>query len=428
MNIRDLDIKARAIAKEYAHLEKELLDVIIEIDRLKAFYKLGFPSLHAYVTEALGLSPGQAYGFINVARKSMEVPMLKQEVANGLSVAKAQKLTPVITQENHEVWLSLAKVKTHRQLEREVSIASPGSRSSERTRYLPLDVGRIEKVKIRSSNPRVEINMSLDEKLMLDLRYVQDLLSQKRKRNLNLEETLKEMTDICLHQLDPVRKAKRQKMKGKLKSDVHSKESMRTAPVEIDSCENSNGETFATAIGSDSRLYTDRAAPSFNKSKTKANMEFAATAISMTMESPTIKFDLSESSTVHPTTKLKGFGSGCKDNQTLTRSSNFYSRGEKMMQPLGNASTLHRRVPLSSLAKHEVQLRDKGQCTHRNEHGERCSQRRFLEIHHLKSVSQGGSNDVENLALLCSGHHKIRHSNDKFDKKDPNWFAPWNEK
>ncbi|MFC1573036.1 HNH endonuclease, partial [Candidatus Eisenbacteria bacterium] len=39
-----------------------------------------------------------------------------------------------------------------------------------------------------------------------------------------------------------------------------------------------------------------------------------------------------------------------------------------------------------------------------------CTRTRFLEIHHVRPVSQGGSNRPENLTTLCSGCHRLRHS------------------
>jgi hypothetical protein len=65
-------------------------------------------------------------------------------------------------------------------------------------------------------------------------------------------------------------------------------------------------------------------------------------------------------------------------------------------------------VPAAIL--HKVNLRDKGECQHTSSFtNEKCRQKRFLEIHHLKPVSQGGGNDIENLVTLCSEHHKGRH-------------------
>lgn len=78
MYIHELDKKTRQLAKNYLRFEKELLHAIILMDKIKGYFKLGFGSLHEYCTKALELSPAQAYSFINVARKSHEVPELKK--------------------------------------------------------------------------------------------------------------------------------------------------------------------------------------------------------------------------------------------------------------------------------------------------------------------------------------------------------------
>jgi hypothetical protein len=53
--------------------------------------------------------------------------------------------------------------------------------------------------------------------------------------------------------------------------------------------------------------------------------------------------------------------------------------------------------------------RDKAQCSGKNPDGTRCSQTKYLEIHHLKPKSLGGTHSLNNLVLLCSGHHHQRH-------------------
>ena len=38
-----------------------------------------------------------------------------------------------------------------------------------------------------------------------------------------------------------------------------------------------------------------------------------------------------------------------------------------------------------------------------------CTNTRFLEIHHIKPLQNGGTNDLENLVTLCSSCHRLRH-------------------
>ena len=58
---------------------------------------------------------------------------------------------------------------------------------------------------------------------------------------------------------------------------------------------------------------------------------------------------------------------------------------------------------------HQVNLRDQLRCTHLNPHEIRCTQSRFIEIHHKIPVSEGGKNTLGNLITLCSSHHSLHH-------------------
>lgn len=68
-----------------------------------------------------------------------------------------------------------------------------------------------------------------------------------------------------------------------------------------------------------------------------------------------------------------------------------------------------RRVPIPSVVLHEVNLRDKRQCSFINNQGTRCINKRWLEVHHKVPVSMGGKNTLENLTTLCTIHHKQTH-------------------
>ncbi len=67
------------------------------------------------------------------------------------------------------------------------------------------------------------------------------------------------------------------------------------------------------------------------------------------------------------------------------------------------------RITLPASLKHPVQLRDKGRCSHHYQDGTRCENTRYLEIHHIKPLAKGGTNTLENLTTLCSGHHSGLH-------------------
>ncbi|MGZ3721430.1 MAG: HNH endonuclease [Bdellovibrionales bacterium] len=71
--------------------------------------------------------------------------------------------------------------------------------------------------------------------------------------------------------------------------------------------------------------------------------------------------------------------------------------------------TIKKRKPLMADEKHAAFKRDQGRCTFQDEKGHRCDSDRWVEIHHIVPVSQGGTNDPENLTTLCSFHHDLIH-------------------
>ncbi|MGE3973594.1 MAG: HNH endonuclease [Bdellovibrionales bacterium] len=76
--------------------------------------------------------------------------------------------------------------------------------------------------------------------------------------------------------------------------------------------------------------------------------------------------------------------------------------------PVPKAEKLQHRANFPVLRR--VQLRDQGQCTHRNHQGERCSERKWIDTHHIVPKSKGGQDTFENLTTLCKGHHRLEHS------------------
>ncbi len=64
------------------------------------------------------------------------------------------------------------------------------------------------------------------------------------------------------------------------------------------------------------------------------------------------------------------------------------------------------RVALPSQIKREVWIRADGRCEYKH-NGRRCSSRYRLEIHHRPPLALGGSNELFNLQLVCSPHHRL---------------------
>ena len=317
--------KAKLIANRYKQCEQELVSVISQVDSTKSFYKLGYSSLFSYMTQALGLTESVACNISAVVRKAYQVPKLQEKVVSGeISLSKARKLTPVITQENQDQWLEVAATKTQKQIEREVALAHPKAAIIEKIQYVSSHLKVKEKVEIKQNIPRLKLELGLSEKLMLKFRRCQDLESGRQKKNVSLEECLEILTQFYLEKKDPVKKAQRRKIREKREKAALDAENNASASV--------SGRVLEKATQT-------------HRSLTPANGK----------------------------TKKKN------------------------------------RRPVPAKIKHQVQLRDKGCCSYRDHSGKRCSSQRFLEIHHRVPVAQGGKDTLDNLQLLCGGHHKMTH-------------------
>src|SRR3712207_520738 len=65
-----------------------------------------------------------------------------------------------------------------------------------------------------------------------------------------------------------------------------------------------------------------------------------------------------------------------------------------------------RREHIPSQTRYAVWRRDASQCTYEM-NGKRCPCRRGLQIDHIQPVALGGTNELDNLRLVCRGHHRM---------------------
>lgn len=70
------------------------------------------------------------------------------------------------------------------------------------------------------------------------------------------------------------------------------------------------------------------------------------------------------------------------------------------------------RQPLSASLQHEVYHRDLGRCQMPIAQNKTCGTARWIHLHHIQAVSQGGENSLDNLITLCSAHHAMVHEKD----------------
>lgn len=192
---------------------------------------------------------------------------------------------------------------------------------------------------------RMELTLGVSEEMMIGFRTAQEIVCRSKGRPASLEETLAELLGDFLKRKDPKQKAKR----------VIAKKGFGAAKVK-------------------------------RKSPKKAEKVSPQPA----NESPATQVNLDLQYKVQATGKPA-------ERKTDPKKDSLF---------LG---TKNSRKPLPAHIEHAIQLRDQGRCQYRKLDGGICGETRFIHLHHILPLSQGGPDTVENLVTLCSLHHSEVH-------------------
>lgn len=295
--------RALSISQNYLNFETRLIDALFEVEESGAHRVLGYSSLFKYAVEALKLSEPTAYMMITTARKSREVPLLRNAIqAKEISLHQASRMAAAINNQNAVDLISFAKSHTTRELEFEVRRRNPKANVGESVRAVSRDY--------------LEITVRIHKDDFDEIKRAQDLIAKKAGETVGYGATFVQTVKDFNKRHHPVEKAKRalDRVKRK-KTEAHELCARRVADV-----------------------------------------------------------NPSESAKVQEERR-----------------------------------TVPTRKPLTAEQKHKVFARDEGRCTFIELNGQRCTNERWVHFHHVTPVSQGGSNDPENLTTLCSPHHDLVH-------------------
>ena len=198
--------RALELARRHRALEAALVRTLIEIDRLKLYLPLGYPSLFQYAVGALRMSESVAYAFILVARKARSVPALAAALnSERLSVATASRIASALDVGNAQPLIEFAATHTARETEREAAKLNPRARKRDSVREVDGEM--------------VEIRILIPKDALADLERIQALEAQ-RGRDASLSASVIAAAKTYLRRRDPVAKARR----------AHERRTFKVAP------------------------------------------------------------------------------------------------------------------------------------------------------------------------------------------------------
>jgi hypothetical protein len=108
------------------------------MDTRDVHLRQGYESLYVYCRDALGLSEGESYNRIEVARAARRFPVILEMLAKGaVNLTAARLLAPHLTPANHREVLDSARGKKKREIEEIVARLSPRPDVAASVRKLP---------------------------------------------------------------------------------------------------------------------------------------------------------------------------------------------------------------------------------------------------------------------------------------------------
>jgi hypothetical protein len=114
-------VEALDLALDWRTLTWRLARLLLEIEKERLHYALGYASFREYVVEALGLEARQVRDLLCTARRLVGLPKLSAEVEAGrLPWTKARAIGRAATPETEAAWIARAHEVTVHQLDEEV--------------------------------------------------------------------------------------------------------------------------------------------------------------------------------------------------------------------------------------------------------------------------------------------------------------------
>jgi predicted restriction endonuclease len=396
--------EALTYARQHREAEQGLCRVLREIDLDKFYRKLGYARLFYYAVKELKLSESVANTTITVARKTRVIPELRAAVDQGqLSVSKASRIVSGLTKENASEVISFAQTHTSNEIDEEMARRNPEKPRRDSNRPI--------------GNDKVELHVQISAATHKKLKRAQSLLASKGKPT-NLDGVLSVCLDLYLDHHDPVRKAKRAEARAAQRAEQKTaRPAWRNKEVQSENfAQHSMQNTVKTATA---KTATAKPEPKTEQAKVEQSYPAASTEQLAEILMPT---SASRSNTnkvivesaepaiaAERVLRPQEFCANRITDATSTKPDFKSSDNPATLRHRSSGRGTQRRKAIKAATHHAVMLRTGGRCAFVNERGERCNEDRFLHLHHIVPLSQGGSDDQSNLTCLCSGHHALAH-------------------
>ena len=374
-------LQTKNLVQKERQINIQVLQHLQEIECRKLYLKRGFSSLFEYTVKELGYSESSAYRRIKAMKLCKELPETKLKMAKGeLNLCTASKLQTVFEKQEKQI-----KNKAIKQQATITKILLDKNKKTQSNQRLIDDA------------PIIHNEESLHHQVPISKAQKRDLIKQVQGKSTKETEKLLSSTfpEVCSEK-EKVRDINNNKVEIKVILDKDSQQKLEDLKKLL-SHKNPNmsyGELFTLLA----ELGLNKYDP---KRKINKKIDWIPAYAGMT-------------------TSISKRTTSMESEKTVDKKPQKTSAQKHKQELYNNQKYLKTTRYIPSVVRHHVWMRDQGQCTYVClKTKRRCSSNHLLQIDHIKPFSLGGTNEADNLRLLCANHNKFTFSRyQKYRQRD----------
>ena len=377
------------VSRQRRVLEAEETELLVEAEDSRLYRRLGHVSMHEYMEAHLGYTRHTANERLRTARELLELPKLREAYRAGeLSFTAVRELTRVATPATEEAFLAAAEGKTAGEVQQLVAGRGKGD-----TPATPPDP--------RLARRRVVLDLSAEEHAMW--MRLRTLVADELGHHVEDGVLVRMLAGLAAEGAGDVSVDAPPRPGGPPGHDEVADDApsaARTSSVEDMPC----AEEHARPITGEPRAKVELT----NSERVRAQRAKAERARLERAKAAHAKQRASRPPLLHAVSTcsrcVTTFAVTAGTEAPLTEAERLRTACDAVK--IGDVSVDGGRVQyaIPAATRLKVFVRDQFRCAVPG-----CRARRCLEVHHLVPRSQGGTNALSNLILLCSGHHQLHH-------------------
>ncbi len=366
----------------------EILRYLKEVENRQLYLKMGYPSLFAFLTEALSYSEGAAQRRIQAMRLMKALPEVELKIESGeISLSVASQMQGFIQREDKKRKMEKAPVlRPTEKLKLLNQLEGTSSRECERqlVKISPEAAMPLEKTKPLSESKNL-IQFVANSELMNKIQRLKSLTSHSNPEG-KYEVLFIKLTELALDKLDPERRAERREKRKKQEAANQSPNTPNPSPENLPPADH---------------LKAQKKSPN-TKESPRAGAPCGALALGGSLirkepDLPPSPRPQQKKPTPPPTSAVKN------------ASNNVEKQEEKLYSLSPPVPEVPRTRYIPNQLKDHVYNRDKYRCQYRDPRTKRsCGSNFKIQLDHKYPYSLGGEHSEKNLRLYCNKHNRYR--------------------